>query len=58
MKKCEIPKAVCNQFSGQLVFLIEELCKTGPSVNVPSGRGIGDIGIIIPIGLRSHKGGW
>ena len=25
-------------------------------VNVPSGRGIGDIGIIIPIGLRSHKG--
>ena len=28
----------------------------GESVNVPSGRGIGDIGIIIPIGLRSHKG--
>ena len=26
------------------------------SVNVPSGRGIGDIGIVIPIGLRSHKG--
>ena len=25
-------------------------------VNVPSGRGIGDIGIIIPIGLRFHKG--
>ena len=28
----------------------------GLYVNVPSGRGIGDIGIIIPIGLRSHKG--
>ena len=27
-----------------------------PRVNVPSGRGIGDVGIIIPIGLRSHKG--
>ena len=25
-------------------------------INVPSGRGIGDIGIIIPIGLRPHKG--
>ena len=25
-------------------------------IESPSGRGIGDIGIIIPIGLRSHKG--
>ena len=30
--------------------------RSGRTFTVPSGRGIGDIGIIIPIGLRSHKG--